>query len=400
MKILLLTTVLFSAFAGGDRERGMQLYKEGKYRAAQEAFQAALKDDPDSAELQWNLALAAWRAGDLDTAELASEKYAALAKDAKDELHRGMLGAVRFEQALQFEQQADHLIAQGQAAQAQAAQAQSAGGQPPDPDADELGNPLPLLEKALQKALNARNHFVRGARANPTPEILRNTERALRKIDELKKRIEELMQQQQKQEQGDKNDDEKKPEEDGKDDEKKPSDEKEGDEQKDDKQKGDEQKENKPEENKDEKKPEGEQSEKKPDEGKSEKPDGKPEQTQEQGEGEQPPEAPEPKPGENDEKSDEPDPGKPKPGEEQKEPEGEEQAGNKEPEKGDGQKPLPPEPKPGESRSDAPGEGGKGLELTPEQAARLLERAKKLDEQLKKAKKRQTSRRRAVERDW
>jgi len=61
---------------------------------------------------------------------------------------------------------------------------------------------------------------------------------------------------------------------------------------------------------------------------------------------------------------------------------------------------VPPEPKPGESRSDAPGEGGEGLELTPEQAQRLLERAKKLDELLKLAKKRQTSRRRAVERDW
>lgn len=390
MKILLLTTVLFAAVAGGDRERGMQLYKEGKYRAAQEAFQAALADDPDSAELQWNLALAAWRAGDLDTAELAAEKYAALAKDAKGELHRGMLGAVRFEQALQLEQQADHLIAQEQAA----------SGQPQDPDADELGNPLPLLEKALQKALNARNHFVRGARANPTPEILRNTERALRKIDELKKRIEEMMQQQQEQEQGDKNDDKKKPEEDGKDDEKKPSDEKEGDE-KDDQQKGEDQQENKSEENKDEKKPEGEQSKEKPDEGKSEKPDGKPEQSDpEQGEGEQPPEAPEPKPGEGDEKKDEPEPGQPKPGEDQKEPEGEQQTGDKKSEKGDDQKPLPPEPKPGESRSDAPGEGGKGLELTPEQAQRLLDRAKKLDEQLKKAKKRQTSRRRAVERDW
>ena len=60
----------------------------------------------------------------------------------------------------------------------------------------------------------------------------------------------------------------------------------------------------------------------------------------------------------------------------------------------------PPEPKPGESRSDAPGENGQGLELTPEQAQRLLERAKKLDAQLRQAKKRATSRRRAVERDW
>ena len=59
-----------------------------------------------------------------------------------------------------------------------------------------------------------------------------------------------------------------------------------------------------------------------------------------------------------------------------------------------------PEPKPGEKRSDAPGEGVEGLELSPEKAQRLLDRAKKLDEQLKKAKARRTTRRRAVERDW
>ena len=195
MKILLLTTLLWSGFAGGERERGMQLYKQGKFQEAQVAFTAALAEDPESAELQWNLALAAWRAGDLDTAELAAEKYSALAKDAKDELHRGMLGAIRFGQAVELEEQADQAIA---AAQNQPMQ--------PDPDAAEPANPLPLLEKALERALNAKDHFVRGARANPKPEILRNTERTLRKIDELNKRIEE-QQQQQQQEEGDKNED-------------------------------------------------------------------------------------------------------------------------------------------------------------------------------------------------
>lgn len=375
MKILLLTTVLWSAFVGGDRERGMQFYKEGKFQEAQVAFTAALKGDPDSAELQWNLALAAWRAGDLDTAEVAAEKYAALATDAKDELHRGMLGAIRFAEARKFEEQADQAIA-------------TAKNQPvqPDPDADEPQKPLPLLEKALQKALSARDHFVRGARANPTPEILRNTERALRKIDELKKRIEEQMKQEQKE--GDKNDDQKKPEPDGKEDdqndgEKKPDDQKKGDEK---------QEQNKPDENKDGK-PEGQQSNQKPDDNKPEKPDGKPDSSDpQQGEGENPPESPEPKPNEGDAKAEN---GDQKPGDQQPEPDGKEQAGNKDQNAGDGQKPRPPEP-----RSDAPGEAGKGLELTPEQAQRLMERAKKLDERLKKAKKRQSSRRRAVERDW
>ena len=223
MKTLLLTTVLWTAFAGGDRERGVQLYKDGKYPEAQAAFTAAVVNDPESAELQWNLALAAWRAGDLATAELAAEKYSALAKDAKDELHRGMLGAIRFAEALELEQQADTAIA---AAQSQPAR--------PDPDADEPVQPLPLLEKALQKAVNARNHFVRGARANPKPEILRNTERALRKIEELKKRIEE-MQQQQQQDEGDKSAGDKQQEQDGNE-----GDQKSGDEKSDEKQEGEE----------------------------------------------------------------------------------------------------------------------------------------------------------------
>lgn len=380
MKILLLTTVLWSAFVGGDRERGMQFYKEGKFQEAQVAFTAALKGDPDSAELQWNLALAAWRAGDLDTAEVAAEKYAALATDAKDELHRGMLGAIRFAEARKFEEQADQAIA-------------TAKNQPvqPDPDADEPQKPLPLLEKALQKALSARDHFVRGARANPTPEILRNTERALRKIDELKKRIEEQMKQEQKE--GDKNDDQKKPEPDGKEDDQNEADQDDGEKKPDDQKKGDEkQEQNKPDENKDGK-PEGQQSDQKPDDNKPEKPDGKPDSSDpQQGEGENPPESPEPKPNEGDAKDEN---GDQKPGDQQPEPDGKEQAGNKDQNAGDGQKPRPPEP-----RSDAPGEAGKGLELTPEQAQRLMERAKKLDERLKKAKKRQSSRRRAVERDW
>ena len=375
MKTLLLTTVLWSAFAGGDRERGLQLYKEGKFIEAQAAFAAAALEDPESAELQWNLALAAWRAGDLGAAELAADKYSALAKDSKDELHRGMLGAIRFAQALEFERQADEAIA--------AAQGQS---MPMDPDADPPAQPLPLLEKALQKALSARGHFVRGARANPKPEILRNTERALRKIDELKKRIEELRQQQQQEQQdGDQNEDNKQPEEGGPEEDQKSDDQQKGDKQQDEK---------KPDEQKsDEQKSDEQKGEQKSDENQSQKPDGKPDPSQ-QGD-EDPPETPEPKPNPDEQaEQGEPKPGDQKPGEQEPEPDRQDNAGSEE------QQPVPPEPKPGESRSDAPGEGGEGLELTPEQAQRLLERAKKLDELLKLAKKRQTSRRRAVERDW
>ncbi|MCK5944387.1 MAG: tetratricopeptide repeat protein, partial [Planctomycetes bacterium] len=78
MKILLTTIAVWAvAMGGGDRELGLELYAEGRYAEAQAAFARALKQEPDSAELQWNLALAAWRAGDLATAEVAAEKYAA-----------------------------------------------------------------------------------------------------------------------------------------------------------------------------------------------------------------------------------------------------------------------------------------------------------------------------------
>ena len=83
MKTLLTTlTALALAAPNGDREEGLRLYREGRYAAAQAAFARALEASPDAPELQWNLALAAWRAGDLVTAETAAEKYAAAAASA------------------------------------------------------------------------------------------------------------------------------------------------------------------------------------------------------------------------------------------------------------------------------------------------------------------------------
>lgn len=410
MKILLLTTMLWSVFAGGDRERGMQLYKDGQFAEAQAAFTAALKEDPESAELQWNLSLAAWRAGDLATAEVAAEKYAALSDNVKEELHRGMLGAIRLAQSAEFEAQADAaLAAQQQAGQQQAGQSAGMPGQPgtpAQPDAEEAPpQPLPLLRTALDKAVTAKQHFVRGVRAKPTPELLRNTERTLRKIAELKKRIEELEQQQQEQEQqdGDKNPDEQKPDDKGDEKDQNKSDEQKGDQKEnDDQQKKDDQKgdEKKP----DEKSSDGDQSDpKKNDQKKDPKDQKSSESDPKEGEGQDPPESPEPKPNESENPEPKPSPEEGKNGE--SDPNQAEKPENPEPgsenqQAKEGQPETPPEPKPGEQRSDAPGEGGQGLELTPEQAQRLLARAKKLDEQLKQAKARRTTRRRAVERDW
>lgn len=394
MKILLLSTVLWSALAGGDRERGMQLYQAGKFEEAQSAFAAALLDEPESAELQWNLALAAWRAGDLATAEVAAEKYAALAKGRRGELHRGMLGAIRFAEAEELESQAKLAMA--------AAQQPPAQGAPSGDEETKRPQPLDILKEALKKAEQAKEHFVRGVRQSRTPELLRNTERTLRKIDELKRLIEELEKQQdQEQQDGDQNQDDQKPEDGGEDSEKKDSGDEQGEDQKSQDQSGDENQEGDQKQNGEKKDP-GEQQQPengKPDEQNGESDPGDP------GEGDDPLQSPEPNP---DEEPGEEEQGEPSSEQgnqdEPKDPEGQAPAapepGDQKEQSSDEQLPQPPEPQPGEQRSDAPGEAGQGLELSPEQAQRLMERAKKLDEQLKKAKARTTARRKAVERDW
>ncbi|MBZ0150534.1 MAG: hypothetical protein K8J09_03310, partial [Planctomycetes bacterium] len=65
---------------GGDQEQGAEAYRQGRFADAVRSFQSAAAAAGGSAELQWNLALAAYGAGDLATAETAAEKYAALAK--------------------------------------------------------------------------------------------------------------------------------------------------------------------------------------------------------------------------------------------------------------------------------------------------------------------------------
>ena len=182
MKLKLATfTALCLAAAGGDREEGLKLYRAGRYAEAQAAFERALADDPESAELQWNLALAAWRAGDLVTAETAAEKYAAASAGAAGDRHRGMLGAVRYAEAEQLERAADAALAAPPPAAA------------PGPDDEPPADPAPLLEQAVQKAFQSRNHFVRAIRANPTAELVRNGERAVRKLEALKQKLEELL---------------------------------------------------------------------------------------------------------------------------------------------------------------------------------------------------------------
>ena len=353
---LLFTAMLLLA-PGGDREKGLQLYREGRFQEAAAAFEAAISSEGDSAELQYNLALARWRGGDLGSAEIAVEKYVAMAGDARTDLHAGVLGAVRFDEAKALEAKADALIAG-----AGNAGPQQVPTQPPVPQAQQPAqpeDPLPLLEQALVKAVQAKDHFVRGAVAVASPELQRNTERTLRYLAELQKKIDELKKQREEQE---------------KDDEQKPDDKNDT---KDDKDKKDEEK-------KDEQKKDEKQQDDKKQEGEK-----KPDEQPKEGEGESKPE--------------------PKPGEQEPEPKKPDEQGK--PQEGKPEEQKPPEPKPGEEqkdgkpeqqkpRNDAPGEVEEGKELSPEQAQRVLDELKKLDAQLQAYRARAKSGRKPVERDW
>jgi len=358
MKTLLLCACLLAAH-GGDREKGLQCYREGRYVEAAAAFRAAIESEGDSAELQYNLALASWRAGDLAAAETAVEKYAAMAGDARTELHAGLLGALRHEEAKLREAEADALIANsGQPAVAPNVAPNGAPNAAPNAAP---ADPMPLLEQALQKAVQSQDYFLRGVKAKATPELQRNVERSLRTIEEIQKKIEELKKQRKEQKQDEKKDGEKKPDD--------------KDEKKDEKKDGDKKPDDKNEPDKDQKKQ---------DEKQNEKPNEK-QDPQQQGKGE---EKPEPK------------------------------AGEPQQQKGDEQKPQPqaaesksgdkppseqPEPKPAEdqkARTDAPGEAAEGKELTPEQTQRLLEQLENLDAKLKSFRARAKTGRRPVERDW
>jgi len=343
MKSIVLATLL-ALVPGGERERGLQLYREGRFVEAAAAFRAAIAADGDSAELQWNLALASWRAGELAAAETAAEKYMALDRAARPGLHAGLLGAVRHDEAKALQ-----------------AQAEAAGpGQPPAAGGEPPADPLSLLEQAKQKAEAARDHFVRGAQAEPLPELQRNLERSLRTIADLERRIEELKKQREQQP---------KPDEQKPGDQEKPKDEPKSDDKQDGKQ--------------------GEQPPK-PDEQKpgEQKPGEQPPQ-QQPGEGE---EKPQPQQGDGKE------PPEPKPQQGESKPQDGKQ-GEAQPEPKPGEQP-PPEPKPGTPRQDAPGEAAEGRELTPEQAQRLLEQLRDLDDKQRAIRARSKSGRRPVERDW
>ena len=160
-----LALLLFLLVPSGDQDRGLQLYKEGKFEEAAVAFQQAIETEGDSAELSYNLALALWRAGDRDGAETAAERAATLSDGRLAGLRDGVLGNLRYELAQEISEQD--------------------------------------LAVALQLAQQARDNYLRGSLTSETPELYRNLERAQNLIDELEKKLEEQQQEQeQEQEQG------------------------------------------------------------------------------------------------------------------------------------------------------------------------------------------------------
>lgn len=159
MKTLSVFVLAFALLStGGDPRRGLELYGAGRFAEAAVEFEAALAADPGNAELAYNLALARWRAGEPDAAEIAAEKAAALSSGRLNALRDGLLGNVRY----------------------QAARATEDPGQ------------------GLELAKQARDHFLRGALAPDSgDELSRNLERAERLIDELEKKLEEQEQEEQ-----------------------------------------------------------------------------------------------------------------------------------------------------------------------------------------------------------
>lgn len=374
-----------------DPTKAEEFYAAGDYGGAAVAFGKRLESRPEDPALLYNLALSAWRAGDLARAEDAIDRYAAAPGGGRADLHQGMLGNIRYREAESLAKAAS-------------------GTPPPSPlaprsqQADaEPADPLPLLEQGIEKAKAARDAFAKASVGDVPPAgIARNAERALRLQKDLEQKLEELKKQREQQ-QDQKSDDASDKDGKDKDDKKKDGEQQ----QKDSKEPSkDEQPKKEP---KDEGKPDdeskqGEQQQKEPQQPNDDKEgkDGEPERQ----------DRPEPKPSADDPSQKDPQAQEPKPSQDPSEqkPEPQPQPDQKEPQPKDGEQ--KPEPKPAdgkddaqqqpaaEKRSDAPGEQLEGAQISPEQRARLMEQLKGLDARMQEIRKATRSKGRPVERDW
>ncbi len=376
--------LVFGMQGPGD---GLRLYQAGDFAGAVDAFRGAVTAQPESPELLYDLALAEWRAGHLPAAEEAAERYAAAPGGGRVDLHRGLLGNIRFAEA-------EALAARVAAPASPPLTTPPAGGNPTP--AAQPPDPVDLLEQAVTKAKTARDEFVRAAAAPQAGvELARNTERTLRLLADLEKKLEAAKKQREEQQQQDQNNQ--------KNDDKK-SDDKKSDDQKDDaknKKSGDPKNEAK--DPKDDQKDGDKQDHDKQDQ---QPPDKPPDQKQD---GDKNQQQSEPKPGEGEERP-EPKPPEPSKDPAKNAPDQQSKDAPAQPPQDDKQGEERPEPKPadqaeghkvaGEPRSDAPGEQVQPTELSPEQTQRLMEELQHLDARLRQLRAQARGGRKPVERDW
>ena len=359
----MMLSCIFLALCGPqDPVDARKLYREGQYVEAAKVFGEQAAADPDNAETQYNLGVSLWRTGDLRGAEAAAERYAALPGGGRIDLHRGLLGNVRYAEAEALAEVAR--APAGPMMPSSSAGSAQPGGQPAEPP-----SPMELLQQALAKARRARDEFL-AASEGPLaePQIGRNVERSLQLIKQIEKAIEELEKQQQDQEQqdgeeGEEGDEQSDEPNEGESEQSEEQNEQQNEEQSEQQEQESEEQQQQGEEQNEEQNEQNEQQEEREGEG----------QNQEQENPEQGHERPEPQ-------QEDPEEGQEKP---------EPQAGEQEQEE--------PQDK---GRNDAPGEQLDMSKLSPEQRQRLLEQLQKLDEQLQKIRAQARSRRPAVERDW
>ncbi len=143
---------------GGCSDPGVQAYREGRFRDAHRAFQAAGEDA--SAERLFNRALAALRVGDLSDAEAAAAGAAARGKPEIEALSDFLRGNAAFARCRMAERQASTAAAEPFA-----------------------------FDVAITYARKARRLWQLAAMSRPDwPAARRNVERALLKEEELKRR--------------------------------------------------------------------------------------------------------------------------------------------------------------------------------------------------------------------
>lgn len=368
------------SLAPQDPTAGVRQYEQGEFAAAAETFRQAVTALPESAPLLYDLALAEWRAGNLSAAEDAIERYAAAPGGGRIDLHRGLLGNIRYTEATK--------LAESAAAPPSPPTTSPVPGTPATPPV--ASDPVQQLQQAVDKAKAARDEFVRAASSpRAGAEVLRNTERALRLLADLEKKLEEAKKQQEQQkgdgkdQRNDKNDKSDKNDKNDKQDQQQKSDQ--SDDKQDQKQQQDQQ------QKQDQQRQDGKQDEKSD---KQQQPDDK--QNQQSGDARpEPKQEPQQEPKQPDPKQDpkqEPQDAAPEPkaGDEQKrpEPKGADDKGDKN---------AAGEPQP---RSDAPGEQVQAGVLSPEQKQRLLDQLLQLDERLRKLRAAARTGKKPVERDW